>query len=159
MQVADTVVVQAEGKKPENCTAGLPSKEKDVIYMIQNEEENDAEEAEADKGSGRVEDGQDAKRRKALRSDDPNYNAKQAALKERQSEILKDKNKETLLRLTEAKNSKDSFDPTKGGRRVCTLCFPLPVLLLLPPLLFSLASLSAPPPMSCAVSESRLAGQ
>ena len=118
-KIADTVIVQPDGKKPENCTAGLTSKDKDVIYMIQAEEDNvEADNAEPAAGADEGEADLGSRRKKQLRSEDPNFNAKQAQLKERQSEILKDKNKETLQRLTEAKNKSDSFDPRKGGRRV-----------------------------------------
>jgi len=104
IQIADTVVVQTEGKKPENCTGALPSKEKDVIYQVTEEG--------AEEGGDALE-----PRRKQLRSEDPNFNAREAARKERQEEILQRKNEETLRRLTEAKNQSDKFDPTKGGRR------------------------------------------
>lgn len=113
-QIADTVVVQPEGKKPENCTGALPSKEKDVIYQVTEEGAEEGGEGEGPEEAG------DAlePRRKQLRSEDPNFNAREAARKERQEEILQRKNEETLRRLTEAKNQSDKFDPTKGGRRV-----------------------------------------
>uniref|UniRef100_A0A061QN78 FACT complex subunit n=1 Tax=Tetraselmis sp. GSL018 TaxID=582737 RepID=A0A061QN78_9CHLO len=116
IQIADTVVVQPDGKKPEVCSGLLPSGEKDVIYMIQNDDEENEEPKAAENGSREPE--ELSTRRKELRSVDPSFNAKEAARRERQVEILKQKNQETLRRLTEAKNKTDTFDPSKGGRRV-----------------------------------------
>ena len=116
------MIVQPGGKKPDNSTAALSAKEKDVIYMIQNEEENEPSAGAAADTEEELMADDAQKRRKQLRSEDPNFNAKEAKRKERQVEILKDKNAETLRRLTEAKNKNDNFDPTKGGRRVCLVC-------------------------------------
>eukprot|EP00775_Hariotina_reticulata_P011875 gene11875-12019_t len=95
LQIADTVVVKPGGASAENlCTAATKAWDK-VSYTLNDEQEEDGIDALEEVTNGNVMPGG-----KKLRSDDPNFKSNEQIRREKQEDLLKQKNEETLRRLT-----------------------------------------------------------
>ncbi|GIL93381.1 hypothetical protein Vretifemale_20793, partial [Volvox reticuliferus] len=108
LQIADTVIV-VDGDRPnEVATASAPKNYDKVTYTIQEEEEGagtDGRLEDVTNGAGASRGGGGPNMaamglKKALRSDDPTFKSAEQLRKEKQEELLKKKNEETLARLT-----------------------------------------------------------
>uniref|UniRef100_A0A7S0S408 FACT complex subunit n=1 Tax=Chlamydomonas leiostraca TaxID=1034604 RepID=A0A7S0S408_9CHLO len=111
LQVADTVVVGEGGKAPEVATLSCFKTWDKVSYTL-----NDDDDAK-EEGDLKLEDLTNGlPSRKALRSDDPNHKSAEALRKERQEELVKAKNEETLRRLTARKDGEGGEGGTTGRK-------------------------------------------
>ncbi|WIA33317.1 hypothetical protein OEZ86_006455 [Tetradesmus obliquus] len=95
LQIADTLVVKPGGAAPENL-CGVATKLWDkVSYILNDDQEDDTPDALEEVTNGNVMQGG-----KKLRSDDPNFKSLEQIRREKQEDLLKQKNEETLRRLT-----------------------------------------------------------
>ncbi|KAF5837808.1 FACT complex subunit-domain-containing protein [Dunaliella salina] len=113
MQVADTVLVAEKDKNPEVTTHIAPKTLDKVSYSLN---DGDGDDEGADGGAG-AEEGEALAPRKALRSDNPNHKSAEVLRRERQEELIRAKNQETLNRLTAAKDG-SAGEAASAGRKV-----------------------------------------
>ncbi|KAG1678588.1 hypothetical protein FOA52_012595 [Chlamydomonas sp. UWO 241] len=113
-QIADTVVVPIVGKEPEIATAGCPRSWQKVSYTLKDDEDG----GEDGDGDVKLEDMTNGgvPSRKTLRSDDPTYKSAEQVRKEKQEALLRQKNEETLRRLTATKE--EGGNASTAGRVV-----------------------------------------
>ncbi|KAL6764928.1 global transcription factor [Haematococcus lacustris] len=112
MQLSDTVVIGEGGKAPEVATQACSKAWDKVSYMLADEVEEDKDPQQ--KAAVHAANGMPA--RKALRSDDPNHKSAEAVRKERQDELVKRKNEETLRRLTAARDGDQAVASSTGRK-------------------------------------------
>ncbi|KAF6251518.1 global transcription factor [Scenedesmus sp. NREL 46B-D3] len=95
LQVADTLVVKPSGAAPENLCGAATKLWDKVSYILNDDQEDDVPDVLEEVSNGNVMPGG-----KKLRSDDPNFKSSEQMRREKQEDLLKQKNEETLRRLT-----------------------------------------------------------
>ncbi|KAI8465881.1 MAG: global transcription factor [Monoraphidium minutum] len=113
LQVADTVVVKPGGGPPDVMTAGAPKDFDKISYTLKGEDEE--EEEARPEAFDEITNGLPGKK---LRSDDPNFKSAEQARREEQDKLLRQKNDETLRRLTAARGGSDGGGNGAGGRAI-----------------------------------------
>lgn len=117
LQIADTVLVKSNGVAPEVLTSQCPKDWDKVSYTLKDDgEEEDEEVVAAEKVTLKEE--PNGMHKKTLRHDDPNFKSAEQIRREKQEELLQQKNAETLRRLTAQSNGDAGGGDGAGGRKI-----------------------------------------